>query len=226
MSRLYRELLETITAEIVAGDRQPGEMLPKETDLAEQFEVSRGVAREGIRALQERGLVDVKHGKGATVTPANRWDVLSPDVLGAALRSRRASGMIEAYLESRRILEVPAAEIAARRASAQQLDEVRAAHEAMRRAASRRSPRAEELFHATDQRFHQALARATHNAALAQMIERIHSAIYAAWSSELPLRERYARAIKEHQAILDAVVDGDPEAAGSAMQQHLEIRRP
>lgn len=221
MSRLYRDLFETIAAEIVAGTRQPGDMLPKETDLAEQFDVSRGVAREGIRALQERGLVDVKHGKGATVTPRERWDVFSPDVLGAALRTGRGTVMVDGYLESRRLLEIPAAEMAARRAGEAQIADLRAAHEAMKTVATRQSPRGEQLFQDADQRFHQALARATGNAALAQMIERIHSALQAAGDEQVALTERFERAIAEHQAILDAVSAGDECAARTAMERHL-----
>jgi DNA-binding FadR family transcriptional regulator len=53
-------------------------MLPREVDLAAEFEVSRGVARETIRAMEERGLVSVKHGKGATIE-ADDWDVFDPE---------------------------------------------------------------------------------------------------------------------------------------------------
>jgi GntR family transcriptional repressor for pyruvate dehydrogenase complex len=71
-------------------------MLPREVDLAAEFDVSRGVARETIRAMEERGLISVKHGKGATVNEPDGWDVFDPDVLAAMLSSDRQSDVLGA----------------------------------------------------------------------------------------------------------------------------------
>jgi len=65
MARRHRDVLRVLIADIVGGVREEGEQLPRETDLVEEFGVSRGVVRECIRALEERHLVSVKHGKGA-----------------------------------------------------------------------------------------------------------------------------------------------------------------
>jgi DNA-binding FadR family transcriptional regulator len=104
-------------AEIVAGVRQAGDMLPKGVDLAAEFEVSRGVARETIRALEERGLISVRPGKGATVNEPSTWDVFDPDVLAATLESGHGGDVLAEYVECRRILEIEAAGMAAQRAS-------------------------------------------------------------------------------------------------------------
>jgi DNA-binding FadR family transcriptional regulator len=91
MARKHRDVMRILTSEIVAGTRPVGEMLPREVDLAEEFDVSRGVARETIRAMEERGLISVKHGKGATVNGAQHWDVFDPDVLAATLQASGAA---------------------------------------------------------------------------------------------------------------------------------------
>src|SRR3954465_7616219 len=78
--------MEELIARIAAGAHPVGSMLPKEERLAEQLDVSRGVARECIRALEERGVVRVRHGRGATVLPTRAWNVLDPEVF-AAVRS-------------------------------------------------------------------------------------------------------------------------------------------
>jgi DNA-binding FadR family transcriptional regulator len=83
--RLHRDVLEKLMARIIAGSIEPGEMLPREVDLMGEYDVSRGVARETVRALEERGLVSVKHGIGAFVNPADRWDTAHPDVLRALM---------------------------------------------------------------------------------------------------------------------------------------------
>ena len=112
MSRLHRELMEVLIAEIVSGQRPAGEMLPREVDLAAEFGVSRGVARECIRAMEERGLISVRHGRGATVSPSERWDVFDPDVLASVLDGEGGNDLLAEYLECRRIIEVEAAGLA------------------------------------------------------------------------------------------------------------------
>src|SRR3954466_14265314 len=113
MSRLHRHLMRVLIADIAGGALPPGAPLPRETDLAAQFGVSRGVARECIRGLEERGLVTVKHGRGATVAEDTRWRGLDPDVLRALLGSPRGADVLAEYLECRRILEIEAAGLAA-----------------------------------------------------------------------------------------------------------------
>jgi DNA-binding FadR family transcriptional regulator len=81
--RLHRDVLDRLIASIVVGAIEPGEMMPGEINLMEQHDVSRGVARETVRALEERGLVSVKHGRGAFVTTPDKWDTAHPDVLRA-----------------------------------------------------------------------------------------------------------------------------------------------
>src|ERR1700750_917350 len=106
MSRLHRHLMRVLIADIVCGALAPGAPLPREADLATQFGVSRGVARECIRGLEERVLVDVKNGRGASATPDDRWNVFDPEVLGALLDCDQGAAILGEYLQCRRILEV------------------------------------------------------------------------------------------------------------------------
>src|SRR5262245_20683968 len=115
MSRLHEHIMRVLLSDIVSGRVDVGDWLPRETDIAGQFGVSRGVARECIRGLDERGTVTVKHGRGAAVLPEGRWNVLDPDVLCALLDSGRGAAILGEYLESRRILEIAAAGLAAER---------------------------------------------------------------------------------------------------------------
>src|SRR5688500_15014272 len=114
-------MMQVLAGEIVAGERAEGERLPKEADLAQEFEVSHGVAREGVRALEERGLLKVTHGRGAAVTPESQWNLFDLDVITALLESPRASEVLGEYLECRRIIEVDVAGLAAERASGEDL---------------------------------------------------------------------------------------------------------
>src|SRR5919202_7095848 len=121
MSRLHEQLMRVLIADIVSGRLAEGEGLPRETSVAMQFGVSRGVARECIRGLEERGLVRVKHGRGATVNASARWRVFDPEVLSGLIGSSHGTQVLGEYLECRRILEVEAVGVAAERATERDL---------------------------------------------------------------------------------------------------------
>jgi GntR family transcriptional repressor for pyruvate dehydrogenase complex len=212
-----------LISDIVAGRLAAGDGLPRETDLAERFRVSRGVARECIRGLEERGLVAVKHGRGATVRPETEWDMLSPDVLRAVLEIERGAALLGEYLECRRILEISAAGLAAERAGASDLAALSDALERMRATAAwaRESPAADDLYHDADIAFHRAVIRAGGNRVLSRMTEPIHQALAAARRPLARPGLRFERSLPEHQRILAAIAAGDPEAARESMRAHL-----
>ena len=223
MARKHREVMRILIADVVSGARPAGDMLPREVDLAAEFEVSRGVARETIRAMEERGLISVKHGKGATVSEPDAWDVFDPDVLAATLDSERGSEVLAEYLECRRILEIEAAGMAAERATKRDVDALATAFRRMEEAAARPpSQAAEQRFHEADIAFHHTLNAATGNRALGGLVERIHSALLLARFPLARPQYRQERALPEHQRILDAVTAKDPAEARQAMSDHLD----
>lgn len=225
MSRLHRVPLRELLEDIVSGDLAPGAMLPRETDLAERFHVSRGVARECIRGLEERGVVRVKHGRGATVTEPPEWDVFDPDVLEALLGSPQGDELEAEAMECQRLLEVEAAGLAAQRAHDRDLAELTGAVERMVDAAghAERGPAAIDRFYDADLDFHRAVVRASGNRAIGRMSQPLHRALSVAARrrghvAELPVT------VGEHHRILAAVADGNAQAARDAMAAHLSNR--
>jgi DNA-binding FadR family transcriptional regulator len=210
--------------DVAGGRAAPGSRLPREADLATRFGVSRGVARECVRGLEERRIVSVKHGRGATVNPETRWDVLDPLVLEALLDSDGGAAILREYLECRRVLEIEAAGLAAERARPDTLTAMADALARMTAAAELASagPAAEDLFHEADIEFHRALIAATGNRALGHLTEPIHRALMAARRPLARPGLRRRRALPEHQRILAAVAQGDAPAAREAMHEHLE----
>jgi DNA-binding FadR family transcriptional regulator len=223
MARKHRDMMRILTTDIVAGVRPAGEMLPKEIDLAAEFDVSRGVARETIRAMEERGLISVKHGKGATINGPEHWDVFDADVLAATLDTDQSAGVLAEYLECRRILEVEAAGLAASRAKRVDLRGLERALQQMEESTERPpSQAAEELFHEADIAFHQTLIAATGNRPLASLVERIHSALLVARYPLARPQYRQERALPEHRRIFDAIAAKDEDEARAAMSDHLD----
>ena len=215
--------MRVLIADIVAGVLQPGDRLPPEADLARRFGVSRGVARECVRGLEERGLVAVKHGRGATVLADTRWDMFDLDVIAASLQGSRSTRVLEEYLECRRVLEISAAGLAAQRASQRDLVALSSALERMAAAASEApgTPSAEARYHDADIAFHRAVIDATGNRALGGMTEPVHRALAAARVPLARPEQRVERILPEHRRILSAIAAGDAGEARAAMRDHL-----
>jgi DNA-binding FadR family transcriptional regulator len=223
MSRLHERLMRVIIGDVVTGSVPAGKMLPGEKELAHQFSVSRGVAREAIRGLEERGLIAVKHGRGATVNDDDKWDLFDPEVLSLLLETERSAEVLGQYLECRRILEIEASGLAAERATAANLNELADALTRMTASAerARTNPAAEDFYHEADIAFHRAVIAATGNWALGRMTAPIHRGLAAARRPLARPQFRMDRSIPEHKRILAAIAAGDAKDARAAMQDHL-----
>ena len=223
MPRLHRQVMSFLIREITSGAIAAGAALPREADLAAEHGVSRGVARECFRGLEERGLIRVKHGRGATVLPSSEWDMFDPEVLGALLEGSESARVLGEYLECRCILEIEAAALAAERATREDLDALSAAFQRMTTTAERArlNPAAEELYQEADIAFHRAVIIATENRALARMTEPIHRGLSAAVRRLARPEERFERGLPEHERILLAIARRQPDEARAAMRDHL-----
>lgn len=139
--RLYQQVAESIAGSITAGQYTIGQRLPAERDLATEFGVSRATVREAIIALEIEGLVDVKVGSGVYVTAVPRTEgvPLPMDV-----------GPFE-LIEARLLIEGEVAALAARQATAEDLERLESALRAMERGVAEGDATAAE---AADHDFH------------------------------------------------------------------------
>jgi GntR family transcriptional repressor for pyruvate dehydrogenase complex len=224
VARLHRAPLHTLIASIVSGRLAPGEALPREADLAERFDVSRATSREFLRGLEDRGLIAVKHGRGATVNPPELWDTLDPDVLASLLSGAQSAKVLRDFLETRRVFEVRAAELAAERADEHDVALLTDAFERMRAVAERldEDPEGEREFHEADVAFHRTLVTLTRNSTMVALSSRIHAAMLEPRYPLAQPRQRASSTVPEHERILRAVARRSPSAAGRAMQAHLD----
>ena len=191
--------MEELLGRITGGTYAVGSMLPKEVQLAAELDVSRGVIRECIRALEERGVVRVRHGRGATVLPARAWDVLDPDVF-AAVRSAPGGRRLAAEAgEARALVLREVAALAAARGRADALRALAAAVDAVETAGDDRA----------EAEFERALVDAAGNRPLAR--------VAAALAEAAPPAARAAG----HRGVCDAVAAGDAAAARAAVEAWL-----
>ena len=174
-------------------------MLPKEELLAAELDVSRGVVRECIRALEERGVVRVRHGRGATVLPARAWNVLDPQVFAAVRGAAGGRRLVSEALEARAIVQGETAALAAERSRPEAVAALTAAVEAIETAPDAGLPAAELEFD-------RVLAEAAGNRPLA----RVAVALAAAAPARPARPDGYRR-------VLDAIVAADPAVARAAI---------
>lgn len=214
--RLYTEVVQRIVERIVDGKYPPGCALPSESEMSEQFGVSRTVVREALRVLGHKGLIDVKHGSGTRVSARERWDALDTALISAQLGNGAIVSVMHDLLEARTIVECGAAGLAARRAQPPDLARMRAALATMADALHD-SPR----YAAADALFHRAVMEAAGNKVLLRMAEPMRELLEFAVGMTDSVQGALTRALADHQAIYRAIERGDAAGARAAMLRHL-----
>lgn len=203
--------------QLVLGDLDPGHELPSESDLARRLGVSRLTVREATKALQARGLVEVRHGRRPVVAHLGAGPI--GDFFTAVVR--RDPRRLLDLLEVRRALEVHIASLAATQASRATVTAMEMTLSAMRRATDDL-----EAFHEADIGFHESIAAASGNQMLSFLVEAMHEPLRA--SRMRSLRGHLNRGydldelIGQHARILERIKERDPEGAATAMRVHLE----
>lgn len=200
-----------------AGHFQPGDQLPSERQLAEQFGVSRTVIREAVRSLAAKGLLKVRSGSGSRV--ANVDARIVADSMRLFLRAQESVDYQKIH-DVRSALEINIAGLVAERATDADVAELRDILAAMVETAD--DPRLASQF---DLEFHRNLARMTYNELYPIMLDSIGEVMMEIRLVTLSAPGRTAEAVGEHGSILDAITARDPQATRSAMRDHLAQSR-
>lgn len=210
--KLPDKVATQIRETIVAHELRPGQRLPSERELGEQFGVSRTVIREALRSLRAMGLIE-SIGRGNRVASVNRATVA--ETMSLFLQGRPIS--YEKVHEVRAMVEVEVAGLAAERASDADVGRLQELCDELVHSAGQTERAAE-----ADVDFHRALADATHNELYRILLDAMHDVLLGARRSTLHLEGRIARGARAHRRILDRVRAGDAEGAREAMRRHLQ----
>jgi GntR family transcriptional regulator, transcriptional repressor for pyruvate dehydrogenase complex len=211
--KLYEEVAARIRDLIASGELHPGEALPSERKLAEQFKVGRAVIREAIRQLEVSGLVESRHGGGNYIREVTVEHLVAP--IASVLNGM--APLREELMDARLFFEPQIARAAVARATAEDL---RRLQEVIRRQEVRVASGhtgAEE-----DAEFHDLLASATHNTVVERVMEVIDGLLDDSQARLFRSVERSEISLEGNRRILEAVLRHDQEAAQRAMAEHLE----
>jgi len=207
--RLYEQLVERLVEYIDHAGLKAGDRLPSERSLAESLGVSRVSLRQAVTALEVQHILEVRHGGGTFL-------VRHPRDAVTQLEQRRRR--LPEVLEARDALETKLAELAAVRRTDEDLDRMDQALQAMAEAIERGENGAEE-----DAFFHGAIRAAARNSLLADLMAHIESQVHETRIESLAQLGRPPKSLRAHRRIADAIRDGDPKRAASAMRAHLKV---
>ena len=213
--KVFERVAVQIEQRILAGELRSGDRLPTERELAEQFQVSRTAVREALKILAQKGLVDMRPGRGTMVIDGAN-EALSHS-LGLVMRLKLGEvGGSNMLVEVREILEVEIAGLAAARTTDKDIAELRAAVTAMDASLDDA-----EAFIQADNQFHEALARATQNPLILVLINSIVGLLSEQRKQIFDIEGGPQRGQIHHKNILDCVMRHDVESARIAMRAHL-----
>lgn len=211
--RLYEQVAREIALRVMRRPSYSPRTLPVESELCRQLNVSRTVLREAVKVLCAKGLVEVGPKCGMRAQPRSKWNRLDPDVLEwQATSGVEDDDFIRSLCEVRKFLEPAAAELAAERATASEVDEIFAYLKEMEDSVANT-----EDFIAADMKFHGAIFAACRNDLLNHMTTAIGGALRASRAITTRLPGSSAACLPMHRNVAAAIRDRDPAAARSAM---------
>jgi GntR family transcriptional regulator, transcriptional repressor for pyruvate dehydrogenase complex len=214
-------VVDAIREDIVKGRIKPGERLPSETSLATKLGVNRSTVREGMRLLEEAGLVIHRPGGKRRYAAEPATSAAPPAVDANFAPSLRSVTFIE-YWEIVMALEPTAAALAARRAVPA---DIAALAENLDR--TREAVRMEQSVTQFDREFHHLVARAAHNRALLAAAYPLRRGVfYPALEVVMERMNADRRLLVAHETIFDAIRLHDEPRAREWMEKHIvDFRR-
>ena len=212
------QVLNQLGQDICGGRYQPGEILPSEVALCERFGFSRIVIREAVKSLAAKGMLDVRRKLGTQVQEPAQWNLFDPDIIAWRMQTTGMDRqMAHDLLELRRIVEPPAARIAARRATAADRQALRAACDAMDDALAE-----DDGWVEADLAFHATILAAGGNQFVRQMQGALSAVLRVGFETGSKWPGGPARAMPMHEALCQAIEQGDEDAAEQASLRLIE----
>lgn len=217
--RVVQKLLEMIVKE----KYQPGDLIPSEKKLKEEFSVSRLICREAIAKLEGMGILRARHGKGVYI--ANREGMsLNTEVLDLLHGSGRLT--VADLRQARLIIEPPLARFAAVHATRKERELIvefeKDAEEAISELGILERAR---VYAEADVGFHQLVATASRNPILPMILKSMHEMLNRVRLEVLILHpDSVVRGMVDHRKIANAIYARDSESAEELMERHIRLR--
>ncbi len=222
LPRIPDVVAHQLETRILEGSLKPGDRLPSERELAGELGVSRPSLREAIKKLVTRELLVSRHGGGTYVTDRLASSLLDP---WQQLMDQHPS-LQEDVFEFRYLLESSAAELAARRATDDDLQRIEQAYV---RLAAAYAGNERSVQVAADVAFHLTIAETAHNALYGHLVgslmRLLHEHVRRTLRDIAVSAETGRQLMAQHAAIRDAIRAQQPAEARHAAQEHINFVR-
>jgi DNA-binding FadR family transcriptional regulator len=175
------------------------------------------VLREGLKLLEERGLVRVEQGRGTTVETRDRWNLLDPTVLRIALEHDADLTLFDDLITVRQLLEAEMARVAASRLSDEDLEDLARDVASMKDALG-----SYPEFQRLDLHFHSQVMKASANEIARTIVNSIHQYARRTPHNSAPgERAALETTVRAHESILEALVARDGDLAARRVAEHI-----
>ncbi len=212
----YEQIAELIQGYIAEHQLRPGDRLPTELELGEQFGVSRTIVRDAVKVLTPLGLLRTRRGSGIYVGQAATLPHLP--MLGPS-SPVQPENMRELF-EFRRFQEMQTAALAAQRVSVAELKALEQWLTTNREAAKSED---RDTFLSSDDAFHRGIALAAHNMFYLQSVTTVlQLQRWAVLMITGGAPGSSLAAVEQHTRIFEAIRDGEPERAAEAARAHVD----
>lgn len=215
-TKVYEQVMDQIKEMIENGDLIKGDKLPSERDLVEQLQVSRASIREALRALEVIGLIECRQGEGNFIKSSFQDNLFEPLSIMYMLEGTNP----EDILELRKIMEVEASGLAAKRITDEQLKELKEIMERFENCG-------DEKMNATiDKELHYKIAECSENVLLFNILRTVSllvdDFIKDARKLIIADQENKEMLLLQHKEIYLAIERHNSVSARKAMRQHLD----
>jgi len=211
--RLYENVIKQIMNLLKNKKLKPGDQLPPERELAEKLSISRGSLREAFRVLESRGLIKSKPGGGRFIRELKKDTIINAENIILGLEK---SSILE-LLEAREMFEVKIAEVAAERATDEDVELI---EKILNGECKEENVKDKERMK-LDTEFHLAISKAAHNFVFTNIIklhlDLLRETREKTW--QIPGRKKEQQ--QEHQNVFEAIKEHNGKKAGEAMLKHL-----
>ena len=210
-------LADQLREQILRGELPEGTSLPNERELTEKAGLSRATVREALRILEGEGLIATRIGRNGGSAVARPTSATIERSVGIFIRGKRIR--MEAVLETRAAIEPASARYAALHRSDADLAELERCHDALERASDANDVHG---YVKANLDWHVQVVRASHNELLIAFIAAVSQPVYEATDLEgFNSPAVRAAAISAHRKVMDAIRDGDGDAAARRMERHI-----
>lgn len=211
-TRVSQDIIGQVRDLVTSGRLKPGDRLPSERELSQALSVSRSSVREAVRVMESLGFIEARAGEGTFVSSFSGSRGSDPIIAGMLQDWSTQHKLFEV----RRVIEPDLAALAARRATAEHIERLRAIL----------NEQEAEIAHGgtgvkQDSLFHFLMAEATGNEPLVRIMDSLMDLLLKTREESLHHDERPARSLEQHRAILDSIEARNPRAAERLMRDHI-----